>query len=182
MCDILFLEWSKKASLSSRWACTDSGADSMSLTVCWENRPVANNAANLRRARALFWSYDNVTVHIIVPFLYYFECKYRNFFPNFQILSTLFHDTLGSGEFVIDKGSWGRFKDHGVGSTDHFLRWKFGCSRISSWTQWGLALLCHFSLFSLECLLFEKVFVNLQPKETKLWGRVRGRFSDPLFR
>ena len=64
--------------------------------------------------------------------------------------------------------------DHGVGSTDHFSAlkiWMFENKFVDTmghWTQWGLALLCHFSLFSLECLLFEKVFVNLQPKETKL--------------
>ena len=50
---------------------------------------------------------------LVILLITCFGCKYRNFFPNFQILSTLFHDTLGSGEFVIDKGSWGRFKDHG---------------------------------------------------------------------
>ena len=62
--DILLRECSSTASLSSRWACICSCVGSSGCTSFGWKRPVANNAASLRRASALFWLYSNVIVHI----------------------------------------------------------------------------------------------------------------------
>ena len=51
---------------------------------------MANRAANLRRARALLWSYDNVTVHIIIPFFFLLVGKDTNKKAKNKIIRDLF--------------------------------------------------------------------------------------------
>lgn len=54
----------------------DSGSLSVSVL---ENSPVAKSAASFLLAKALFWSYDNVTVHMMKRFIIFQTAKITKF-------------------------------------------------------------------------------------------------------